>query len=76
MGLLSRVLTLPVKGPVDATLWIAGKVSEAAEQRLNDPATLKSALQDAERRLLAGELSEEAYDEIESEILMRLRAVG
>lgn len=74
MGILSSVLLLPFKGPADGTIWVARKLAEAAEQQRNDPGMLKSALIDAEKKLLSGELSEEEYDEIETEILTRLRA--
>ena len=74
MGLLSTVLLLPLRGPLDATLWVADKIGEAAERQWNDPATLKAALTSAEQRLLAGELSEEEYDAIETDLLERMKA--
>lgn len=73
MGLLFKALALPFKGPADATLWVAGKVAEAAEQQINDPNTLRAALIDAERRLEAGEIDEETYEDIETDLLSRLR---
>lgn len=73
MGLLGKLLTLPVSGPMAATLWVAEKIEEAAEAEWNDPATLKAALADAERRLVAGEIGEAEYDEIEEDLLDRLQ---
>lgn len=76
MGLLANLLLLPVKGPADGALWVARKIAEAAESERNDPAALRAALREAERRLLDGSLSEEAYDEIEDDILRRLKAAA
>ena len=75
MGLLTKALLLPFKGPADATLWVAGKIAEAADSQMNDPSALRAALVEAERKLEAGELSEDAYEAIETDILMRLRAI-
>ncbi|ARE42205.1 hypothetical protein RGUI_4064 [Rhodovulum sp. P5] len=72
MGLLGKLLTLPVKGPMDASVWVAEKIHEAAEKEWNDPVALKAQLSDAERRLVAGEISEDEYDEIEEALLERL----
>ncbi|ODM43531.1 gas vesicle protein GvpG [Cereibacter johrii] len=76
MGLLTSLLTLPVRGPFDGTLWIAARIGEAAEQSWNDPAALRAALVEAERQLLAGELSEESYDAIELDLLERLKGAA
>lgn len=76
MGLLRSLLTFPVSGPIQGSLWIAGKIHEAAEQELNDPGTIRRELQRLETALLAGEISEEAYDEAELVLLTRLREAG
>lgn len=73
MGLLRSILALPVKGPVNGALLIARKVEEAANKELNDPATLRKSLERLERQLLSGEISEEAYDQAETALLLRLR---
>ena len=73
MGLLRTLLLLPVKGPLDGTLWVAGKLAEQVEAERNSPAALRAALAEAERQLLDGTLSEEAYDEIEDDLLERLQ---
>ncbi|ETX15866.1 gas vesicle protein [Roseivivax halodurans JCM 10272] len=73
MGLVSKLLTLPVTGPAAGAFWVARKLAETAEAQRNDPATLRAALGEAERRLLAGEIDEEAYDALESDLLERLR---
>ena len=76
MGLLTRLLTLPVSAPAGGALWIARQVAEAAERERNDPATLKAALTAAERALEAGEIDEATYDRIEDDLLERLRAAS
>ncbi|PJI91433.1 gas vesicle protein GvpG [Yoonia maricola] len=75
MGVLRSLLTLPVKGPVNGTLWVARKVEEAATKEQNAPGTLRKALANLERQLLSGEISEEAYDEAETKILLRIRGL-
>lgn len=76
MGLLRSILALPIKAPVSGPLWIARQIAEAAEKERNDPARLRAALREAEAALLAGDLSEEAYDAIEDDLLARLRGAG
>jgi len=75
MGLLRSLLMLPVKAPLDGVLWVAGQIHEAAQAEINDPATLRKALQNLEKDLLAGTITEDAYDEAETHILMRLRGI-
>lgn len=76
MGLVKTLLTFPVSGPVKGGLWVAGKIHEAAEQKMNDPAAIRSALQRLEDQLLSGEISEDEYDEAEEVLLRRLQASG
>lgn len=76
MGLLSTLLLAPVSGPLKGTSWVANKIYEAADQEFKDPATIKLALSKLEQALLAGEISEDTYDDLEEELLLRLRAIG
>ncbi|WP_342070899.1 gas vesicle protein GvpG [Yoonia algicola] len=73
MGLLRTLLTLPIKGPVDGTLWVARKIEEAADKELNDPAALRKSLAALETQLLAGAITEEEYDEAETHLLLRIK---
>lgn len=75
MGLLSHLLLWPVKSPLSGTVWIAGKIAEAAEAERNDKGALRAALAAAEEQLLAGEILEEEYDALEDELLTRLQAL-
>jgi hypothetical protein len=72
MGLLSRLLTAPVSLPVSGALWVAAKVAECAETELTDPATIRQALDALERDLLAGRITEDAFEEAEADLLARL----
>lgn len=72
MGLLSRLLTLPIRGPGDGVLWVASKLAEHVDAERNSPAALRAALADAEKQLLAGEIDEDTYETIEDDILDRL----
>lgn len=73
MGILSAVLTLPVAGPMKGSLWVARQVNQAVEADFNDPASIRRQLEQLETSLLAGELSEEAYDVAELVLLRRLQ---
>jgi hypothetical protein len=75
MGILSRLLLLPVSGPLQGSLWVARQIAESAEQQRSSPAALRAALRDAETRLIAGELSED-YEALETDLLERLRMAG
>ena len=76
MGLLRSLVLLPLKGPMDAALWVTGQILTAAEEEMNDPGTLRRALLALEQDLLAGRISEEDYDAAETQILLRLRGIA
>jgi hypothetical protein len=73
MGILSTILLAPLTMPMRSTLWISRKLAETAAAERDDPAALRVLLKEAERELLAGQLSEEDYDRIETDILTRLK---
>lgn len=73
MGLLARLLLLPVSAPVSGSLWVARQITESVEAERNSPAALRAALREAEARLVSGDLSEEAYEALETDLLIRLR---
>ncbi|MEM8869602.1 MAG: gas vesicle protein GvpG [Pseudomonadota bacterium] len=76
MGLLRGLLSLPVSGPVHATVWLARKLHETAETETNDPAHIKRSLANLEAALEAGEIDENEYDEAEEQLLRRLAQAG
>jgi hypothetical protein len=76
MGLLTRLLLLPVTGPMAGSLWVAGQIAQVVEEERSSPAAILRALREAEDRLLAGEVSEADYEVLETELLERLRHNG
>jgi len=73
MGLVTGLLTLPL-APVRGTLWVADRVLEEAERQLNGPEAIEQQMLEAEVAHEQGELSEEEFDQIESDLLERLLA--
>lgn len=73
MGLLSRLLFLPVSAPLSGSLWVAKQIADSVERERNSPAALRQALREAEARLIAGDLSEEDYEILETDLLLRLQ---
>ena len=75
MNLLLKLLTFPVMGPLDATVWAARKIAERAENVYYDDMPIREALQELELRLDLGEISEEAFEAEEALLLVRLQEV-
>ncbi|MET9858463.1 gas vesicle protein GvpG [Streptomyces smyrnaeus] len=71
MGLFSGVLLLPL-APVRGVEWVAGRLLEAAERELCDPATLRARLGELNRAYEEGELSEEEFEQEEERLLDQL----
>ncbi|MFI8851603.1 gas vesicle protein GvpG [Streptomyces sp. 891-h] len=71
MGLFSGVLLLPL-APVRGVEWVAGRLLEAAERELCDPATLRARLGELNRAYEAGELTEEEFEQEEERLLDQL----
>ncbi|MEM6487435.1 MAG: gas vesicle protein GvpG [Pseudomonadota bacterium] len=72
--MLLKLLSMPIRGPFDAALWVAGKIQEHAETELHDPAAIKQALDALERALEAGHIDDETFDREEDILLARLAA--
>ncbi|WP_326799904.1 gas vesicle protein GvpG [Streptomyces sp. NBC_01808] len=75
MGLLSGLMLLPLV-PVRGVEWVAGRLLDAAEQELYDPATLRVQLGELNRAYEAGELGEEEFEREEERILDLLEQPG
>ena len=73
MGLF-KLLAAPLTAPIHSALWVAEKIHGAALDALHDPAEIRRALAALEKQLLAGDISEEAYEEAELVLLQRLPA--
>lgn len=68
MGLLSGVLLLPL-APVRGVEWVAGRLLEAAENELHDPAVLRTRLRVLNEALESGELGLEEFEHEEERLL-------
>jgi len=73
MGLLGKLLTLPVMGPIKGLMWIAEKVVEQADREAYNEDSVRGQLMELELRLDLGEITEEEYAVAEEELLARLR---
>ena len=76
MGLLLKLLTLPVTGPIDGTIWVAQQMQAAAEREYYDEAAIREDLMELEYSFEAGELTEEEYDEAADALVERLMTAG
>jgi hypothetical protein len=75
MGILTKLLTLPVTGPIDGTMWLAEKLLEQVEAEIYDEGKVRASLMELEQRLDLGEIDEETYLEAEDQLLKRLREI-
>jgi Gas vesicle protein G len=75
MGLFTGLLTLPL-APIRGTMWIAEQLAEQAARELDEGRTVRRQLADAELRYEHGELTVEELEQIEDELLERLRRAG
>lgn len=57
-------------------MWIAEQLLEQAERELNDPAVVERQLLEAEAAHERGEMSDEAFEQLEDELLSRLTGRG
>ncbi|KAB1990645.1 gas vesicle protein GvpG [Streptomyces triticiradicis] len=74
MGLLTQLVTLPL-APVRGVAWVMDRVLEAAEDEYYDPEPIRLQLAQLERQLVAGEIDEETFDQIEDQLLDRLEEI-
>jgi hypothetical protein len=75
LGRLVSLLALPVSGPMRGAGWVAGQLADAAEKEAFDPARVEAALFALERRLDAGEITEEQFEAAEAEQLALLAVI-
>ncbi|WP_030197328.1 gas vesicle protein GvpG [Streptomyces sp. NRRL S-87] len=75
MGLLTGLLGAPL-APVRAAVWVAQQLEEQAARVYYDPAPVRAALADLDRRLRAGEIDEAEFERLEAELLDRLDEIA
>jgi hypothetical protein len=73
MGFLTGLLLLPL-APLRATVWLAERLADYAEQEIADEASVRRLLVEAEIAFESGQLSESEYELVEDELLARLEA--
>lgn len=73
MGLLLKLLALPIEAPVWSAIWIAQRVLDQAEQELYDEQTIRGQISELELRHDLGEISEQDYTLAEQDLLDRLQ---
>lgn len=71
MGLL-KLLTFPVSGPLLGGKWVLQTVLNEAERRYYDEAATRAQMAELERQLLAGEVDDETFEQVEEMLLERL----
>ncbi|HET7696480.1 MAG TPA: gas vesicle protein GvpG [Vicinamibacterales bacterium] len=60
---------------ISGVRFVLDKLAAAVESELNDDGVLRERLLDAQMRLELGELSQDEFDELETEILARIREI-
>jgi Gas vesicle protein G len=75
MGLFTGLLLLPL-APIRGTVWIAEQIAEEAARQMDEGRTIRRQLAEVELRYERGEFTVEELEEIEDELLERLRLAG
>ncbi|MBC8162384.1 MAG: gas vesicle protein GvpG [Roseiflexaceae bacterium] len=75
MGLLIKLLLLPITAPLDGVLWLAETINDQAEQELYNEPAVRGQMVELELRLEMGEISEEEYQIGEDALLVQLRTI-
>jgi hypothetical protein len=60
---------------ISGVRFVLDKVAAAVETEMNDDSVLRERLLDAQMRVELGEMTEEEFDEFETEILARIREI-
>jgi chorismate mutase len=72
VGFVTGLLGLPLL-PLRGVVWVAEQVRSQAMEQYYDPARIRAQLEEIEEARQAGTMSEEECDELEDELLERLR---
>ena len=71
MFLIDNIFLAPLKGVV----WLGEKINEVADKELNDEGKIKEKLMQSQLKFEMDEISEDAYNKQEKELLARLDAI-
>ncbi|HWE10339.1 MAG TPA: gas vesicle protein GvpG [Solirubrobacteraceae bacterium] len=72
---MKQLALLPV-APLRFTVWVADKVAEEADQKLNSPQAYVQRLREIEDARVRGDLTDEEAAELEAEVIERASGVG
>lgn len=75
MGILFRLLALPVTAPTNGLISIFRLIQEEVEQEQNNPEALQAKLIELQRMLENGDIDETVYEVLEEDILDKLEAI-
>jgi Gas vesicle protein G len=75
VGVMREIALLPV-APLRFTVWVADKVAEQADQKLNSPQAHVQRLREIEDARVRGELSDEEAAELEAQVIERASGFG
>jgi Gas vesicle protein G len=75
MGLLKHLLFWPITGPNFLTRFSLEKVGDTVREQLTDDQVVKEELLSLQMRLELGDIDDEEYVVLESELMQRLRDV-
>ena len=71
MGLF-KLLTFPVSGPISGGKWVLRTLLDETARSYYDEAAICNEMRELERRLLAGEIGDDAFEQQEEALLERL----
>ena len=71
--MLGRVLSLPLTGPLNMTMWLVRTLAERAEAELYDEGKIRKDLATLELSFDMGEIGEEDFHQAEDDLMERLK---
>jgi len=75
VGLISSLLLFPVAGPIQGLEFILEQIREEAEAAMFDEGRMQAELYELNLRRDLGEISDDEYEKLETELLERLSAI-
>jgi hypothetical protein len=75
MSLLTKLLFLPIAGPVAGIRWSLGKVQRVVEEELVDDSAVKQELMELQLLLELGDIDDDEYVRREAKLMEQLREV-
>ncbi len=72
MGLLRKLLCVPVTAPFSGALWVTAQLAQAAEAEFYDSVRIRREIEALARAADRGDLDEASYDAEEEVLMARL----